>query len=64
MSKEHIVKCQNTECPSSDSCHRVIAVPSTFKQVYLEFTPEQGADRCIYFIQTRDEEGQPALPLL
>lgn len=54
MNKEHIVKCQNTECPSSESCHRVIAVPSTFEQVYLEFTPEKGADRCIYYIQTRD----------
>ena len=45
-----VAMCQNKNCPSSDKCHRFLVIPNEFYQAYVEFTPEDGEERCIYFI--------------
>lgn len=45
-----IAKCENKECPSSDNCLRYLVIPNEFSQVYVEFKPHNGEERCIYFI--------------
>ncbi len=45
-----IALCQNKECPSSSRCHRFLVIPEEFSQVYVEFTPSNGEERCIYYI--------------
>lgn len=56
MNREYIVKCQNRKCPSSDKCERALRIPSCFKQVFVEFTPDEGTDKCIYFIKPKDDK--------
>ncbi len=45
-----IALCQNKACPSSNRCHRFLVIPNEFYQAYVEFTPEDGEEGCIYFI--------------
>lgn len=55
-----IAMCQNKSCPSSNRCHRFLVIPSEFSQVYVQFTPTDGEEQCIYFIdydQTRTNTG-------
>lgn len=52
-----IAMCQNKECPSSNRCHRFLAIPDEFWQAFIQFTPEDGEEGCIYYIEHyRDDE--------
>lgn len=50
-----ISKCNNTDCPSHKQCWRYLA-PTSFYQSYAAFEPEEGEDRCDYFIETEQWE--------
>lgn len=51
-----IAMCQNKECPSSNRCHRFLVIPNEFYQAYVEFTPEEGEEGCMYYIEHSKED--------
>ena len=48
-----ISKCANTDCPSHMQCWRYLA-PGSEYQTYAAFAPEQGEDKCEYFIEAAE----------
>jgi hypothetical protein len=48
-----ISKCQNHDCPSCGDCWRYISKASEY-QYYSDFKPEEGEDKCEYFIDTTE----------
>jgi len=52
-----ISKCQNADCPSHKECWRYICRASEY-QYYSDFKPEEGQDKCDYFIDAKENEKQ------
>ena len=50
-----ISKCSNTDCPSHMQCWRYLA-PASEYQYYSDFKPEEGKDKCEYFIDSKEYE--------
>ena len=48
-----ISKCNNTDCPSHKQCWRYLC-PGSEYQAYSAFTPNDGEDRCEYFIDATE----------
>ena len=46
-----ISKCNNTDCPSHKECWRYLAPSDEHWQSYAAFEPQEGEDRCDYFIE-------------
>lgn len=51
-----IAMCQNKECPSANRCHRFLAIPDEFWQAFIQFTPEDGEEGCMYYIEHYKED--------
>lgn len=55
-----ISMCDNQQCPSKETCYRFKAKANPFKQVYSNFKPEKGEDKCKYYwdikIKVKEDE--------
>ena len=49
-----ISKCQNHDCPSCGICWRYIAPANPHRQAYADFKPEEGEEKCEYFIDNKE----------
>jgi hypothetical protein len=47
-------KCQNMECPSHQQCWRYLCPADGYWQAYAAFAPEEGGERCDYFIDAAE----------
>lgn len=54
-----ISMCRDKQCPSRLDCYRFTAKPSQFLQSYASFGRDDGADRCVSFVQaTKSDDRQ------
>lgn len=48
-----ICKCSNIGCPSHQECWRFVC-PGSEYQAYADFKPQEGEDKCEYFIEAAE----------
>jgi len=46
--------CNNDGCPSKLKCARYLGVPSEWQQSYSNFQPEDGKNKCSYFMKVKE----------
>jgi len=49
-----ISKCTNTDCPSHQECWRFLAPGNEHWQAYAAFQPNEGEDKCEYFMDAKE----------
>lgn len=48
-----ISMCENTSCPSKETCYRFKAVPNEYRQSYMEFKVKEGEKKCYHYMKLR-----------
>ena len=56
-----ISMCMNTDCPSREKCYRFTAKANPYRQSYMDFKPEDGADKCEDFVPNQHTQPEPPL---
>ena len=46
-----ISMCDNIQCTLKETCYRFKAIPNKHKQSYAPFKPNQGEDKCDYYMK-------------